>query len=172
MDARPGSPVHLIGLSAGTVVLVYTLEALPKNYQVQTAILIGSSVRADYDLTQALHRVRGRMYVFASKYDPLLNSLVPAVGTADRSFTGRSVAGLEGFVLPSGAGKETRAQYAKVGNVHWRPEFARYGHAGSHTGATSREFVRHYIAPLLRRPATPPATRPAPPPPAITARPR
>lgn len=154
---RRDRPIHLIGLSAGTAVLVHTLESLPAGYQVHNVVLFGSSIRSDYDLTRALRRVGGRMYVFSSPHDRVLRSLVPALGTADRSYNATSVAGLGGFSVPRGTGPETRRVYAKITHVPYRPDFARHEHDGSHTGATKSAFVQRYVAPLLQgsRPAGP-----------------
>ena len=52
----PDSPVNLIGLSAGTAIAIYALEALPDDddNRVDTVVMLSSSVASDYDLTQAL----------------------------------------------------------------------------------------------------------------------
>jgi len=142
-----GAPLTLIGLSAGTAVAVFTLEALPPTCPVDHVILLGASVSADHDLTRALHRVRNRMHVFTSEKDAVLAFMVPMAGTADR--TSSPSAGLRGFVLPAGASSETRAQYAKVAHVAWRPEFAKAGDFGGHTDTVKAPFVRQYIAPLI-----------------------
>jgi hypothetical protein len=84
---HPRAPVTLMGLSAGTAVTVFTLEALPVNCPVNNVILLGASVSATYDLTQALQRVSNRMYVFTSQKDAVLAFLVP---TAARCSFGRT----------------------------------------------------------------------------------
>jgi len=144
---HPGAPVTLIGLSAGTAVTVFALEALPVSCPVETVILCGASISADHDLTRALQRVRNRMYVFTSENDAVLAFLVPMAGTADR--TNAPSAGLRGFQMPVRASAETRNQYAKVANIHWRPEFERYGDFGGHTDALKAPFVQEYMAPLI-----------------------
>jgi pimeloyl-ACP methyl ester carboxylesterase len=146
---QPGAPVTLIGLSAGTAVTVFTLEALPVNCPVENVILCGASISADYDLTRALQRVKNRMYVFTSEKDGVLAFLVPMAGTADRESGDVPSAGLRGFQTPRGASAETRAQYAKVTHIHWRPEFERYGDFGGHTDALKAPFVQQYMAPLI-----------------------
>ena len=144
---HPGAPVTLIGLSAGTAVTVFTLEALPVSCPVENVILCGASISADYDLTRALQRVRNRMHVFTSEKDAVLAFLVPMAGTADR--TNAPSAGLRGFQMPVRASAQTRNQYAKVANIHWRPEFERYGDFGGHTDALKAPFVQEYMAPLI-----------------------
>lgn len=140
---NPGAPVTLVGLSAGTAVTVFTLEALPSSCSVENVILCGASISADYDLTRALQRVRKRMYVFTSEKDAVLAFLVPMAGTADR--TSGASAGLRGFNMPRGSG----GQYAKVTHIAWRPEFAKYGDFGGHTDALKAPFVQQYMAPLI-----------------------
>ncbi len=93
---HPGAPVTLMGLSAGTAVAVFTLETLPVNCPVNNVVLLGASISATHDLTQALQRVSNRMYVFTSEKDAVLAFLVPSAGTADRE-QGVPSAGLYGF---------------------------------------------------------------------------
>lgn len=150
MDLHPRTPVYLIGLSAGTAILVFTLEALPEKKQVENVVLLSSSLGADYDLSRALRRVDGQMYVFTSKNDPILEGLVPLVGTAERDWAGRDIAGLKSFQPPAGAGPDTRRQYTKIVHVPWREQFKRFGNRGSHTGATDADFVARYITPTVQ----------------------
>lgn len=145
--AHPGAPVSLVGLSAGTAVTVFTLEALPASCPVESVVLLGASISDDYNLTQALGRVRNRMYVFTSEHDAVLAFAVTVAGTADRS--GSTSAGLRGFQAPSRASAETRAQYAKLVNIQWKPEFMMAGNLGGHTDAVKAPFVQQYIAPLI-----------------------
>lgn len=145
----PNAPVTLIGLSAGTAVTVFVLEALPQSCAVENVVLCGASIASDYDLSRALHRVRNRMYVFTSEKDAVLAFLVPMAGTADRQAGSVPSAGLRGFQMPVRASAETRALYAKVAYVGWKPEFSRYGNLGGHTDALKAPFVQQYMAPLI-----------------------
>jgi pimeloyl-ACP methyl ester carboxylesterase len=145
----PDAPITLMGLSAGTAVAVFTLEALPPGCQVDNVVLLGASIGADYDLTKALRHVMGRVYVFTSENDAILNFAVPALGTADRQSGTVPAAGLAGFYLPAGASPETRRLYSKVTNVAWRASFEKDGDWGGHTDTTYPAFVRDYIAPLV-----------------------
>ncbi|MBP7936990.1 MAG: hypothetical protein KA354_20295 [Phycisphaerae bacterium] len=146
---HPGAPVTLIGLSAGTAVTVFVLEALPTSCPVENVILCGASISADYDLTKALQRLRNRMYVFTSEKDGVLAFLVPMAGTADRQSGTVPSAGLRGFEMPARSSSATRAAYARVVHIHWRPEFEKYGDFGGHTDALKAPFVQHYLAPLV-----------------------
>lgn len=151
MDEHPDRPVNLIGLSAGTAVAVFTLEALSVDRPVDTVVLLGSSISSHYDMTQALRHVRGRVHVFTSERDAVLGVAVAVAGTADRQFCGACSAGLRGFHVPPSPSDETKRLYSKIENVAWRPEFAGAGNLGGHTDAVNTTFVRQYVAPLLLR---------------------
>jgi hypothetical protein len=145
---QPAAPVTLMGLSAGTALVVFTLEALPADCQADNVVLLSSSISATYDLTQSLRRVRTRMYVFTSEKDGVLALLVPASGTADRQ-KGVEPAGLRGFQVPSPVSAETRTQYAKISYIGWKPEFELAGNFGGHTDVVKAPFVQEFIAPLV-----------------------
>lgn len=149
----PDSPVCLIGLSAGTAIALYALEALPDDddNRVDTVVMLSSSVASDYDLTQALKRVSGDMYVTTSPNDVVLGELAPAFGTADRQFVGQQIAGLHGFMLPPNASPETRRLYSKLVILAWDPSMDRFGDYGGHTETAKPEFVQHVVAPLIMR---------------------
>lgn len=146
---HPGQPINLMGLSAGTAVAVYTLEALPEWCAVDNVVLLGSSVDANYDLTRALRHIEDHIYVFTSSRDAVLGFLVPISGTADRDYSGRDIAGLTGFKTPARSSHETRMLYTKVVNVRWQPKYKAAGDFGGHTDATRPAFVAQFITPLL-----------------------
>ncbi len=145
---HPNAPVSLIGLSAGTAVAAFILEALPQDCQVEDVILLGASISANYDMTRALRRVHNRLYVFTSEQDAVLAFLVPMSGTADRR-EGVASAGLRGFQMPVSASGETQRQYAKISYIPWRPDFEQYGNFGGHTDTVKAPFTQAYIAPLI-----------------------
>lgn len=147
---NPDVPVNIIALSAGTGIATFALERLPEDIKVENAVYLSSSLSSHYDLTRALRRVRGGVYVFFSDEDPILNNLLPLAGTVDRKDADEGVAGLQGFRRPRRS-RETNEQYMKVHNVRCKAEYAEYGYSGGHTGATSRSFVAHVIAPLVIR---------------------
>lgn len=148
-EGDPGADISLIGLSAGSAIVVYALEALPPGSEVQDVVLLGASISAQYNLTEALRHVRHRFYVFTSERDEVLGAFVPLVGTADRRYCGRCAAGLYGFHLPPGAGEETRRLYGKIRSIAWRPEFELSGNQGAHLDFVNFAFVHRHIAPLL-----------------------
>jgi len=147
---HPDDPIYVAGLSAGCAVAIFALEALPAAVQVEHVFLLSSSVSAQYDLTRALQRVRGKLYSFHSHKDGVLRNLASVVGTADKRNVGDDISGLRGFRPPPGATQETVALYeAKVQNTGWRPEFARYGHHGGHTDVVATDFVARYVGPYI-----------------------
>lgn len=148
---HPDVPITMIGLSAGTVLTVFTLEELPPSVMVENVILLSGSLSATYDLTKALKRVRGKVYVTTSQRDTVLGGLLPLAGTADRGSGTTATCGVEGPRFPRGATAETRSLYqAKLKVVPWKQEFARYGNHGGHTDTVAAPFVQHYIAPLVK----------------------
>ena len=145
-----GDPMHIIALSAGTAIATFTLEALPEDCPVDTVVLLGASVSADHDMTQALKRVKTRLFIFTSRQDAVLGFLVPLTGTADREGGGAGPAGASGFLLPPNASEETRRLYAqKIITIAWTPEFEKAGNFGHHLDNVNEQFVRDYIAPLI-----------------------
>jgi hypothetical protein len=145
----PTREVNIIALSAGTGVATFALEALPEGIKVDTAVFLGCSLSSRYNMTRALKRVRGGMYVVYSETDLILNEVVWYTGTVDRSSAAEGVAGLEGFRAPPRPGPDAEMQYLKLHNVAHRPEFTDSGYKGGHIDSTSKEFIRSYVAPVL-----------------------
>lgn len=143
------APVTLMGLSAGTAVAVFTLEALPVDTQVANVILLSGSLGADYDLTKALQRVGGKVYITTSKRDGVLGFLVPMSGTADRVSGPADTIGNQGPKMPANATPETRRQYAKVVEIPWTPKFEQYGNQGGHLDTVNARFIEAVVAPLV-----------------------
>ena len=140
-----------MGLSAGTAVVAFTLEELPESAAVDTAVMLSGSLSSTYDMTKALRRVTGDMYVTTSPHDAILSGVVPMTGSADRKNVGDDVCGVHGFHVPPGASPEGRRLYSKIVMIEWNPSFLKYGDAGGHTDTTNPGFVQHVIAPLIIR---------------------
>ena len=146
--ANPGRPIHLIGKSGGTGVVVRALEGLEDGV-VDSVVLIAPAISRGYDLTRALKAVRRELVVFWSPLDLIiLGAGTRIFGTIDRK---KEVsAGLVGFRVPHPLSDEQRAQYAKLRQVRWRPAMARTGYLGGHLGPDNPAFLRKYVVPLLR----------------------
>lgn len=137
LDQYPNGEVNVVGLSAGTGVTIWALEALRPEYKVNNVVLLASSLSADYDVSKALKHVKGRIYNYYSPHDAVLTRLMKVACTIDGK-VGADVAGAVGLRPPGGTDR--------VVNIAWRPEFERYGYSGGHADSTSPAFVQAYIS--------------------------
>jgi pimeloyl-ACP methyl ester carboxylesterase len=144
-DRYPGRPINVVGLSAGTGVAIWALEALKPQYHVDNVVLISSSLSHDYDVSRALPRVQGRIYNYYSPTDAVLAGPMKVFGSIDGVFL-QDAAGAVGLQIPPGAD-------GRIVNIAWRSEFERFGYYGGHGDGTNAEFVRYEIAPHLVSPA-------------------
>ncbi len=149
MMKHPKQSINIIALSAGTGIATFALEYLPERHKVDNVVYLGCSMSAGYDLTRALKRVRGGMYVVHSPHDRMLSDLVWFVGTVDREAEGQDIAGLVGFRLPDRVQPVTLSNYARLRNVPYRSEFAEHGYDGGHMSCVSREFIREHVAAVV-----------------------
>lgn len=143
------APVHLIGHSGGGGIVIMTLEHLPRDVQVDSAILLAPALSPDYNLTRALRQTRYGICNFYSALDfGFLGVGTTVFGSIDRD-RGPS-AGAVGFRPPDGLDPQSRDFYdRKLRQVRWTGRLRRYGASGTHMGWTSRGFARDYLAPLL-----------------------
>ncbi len=137
----PNNQVNMIALSAGTGVAVWALEKLPSNVRINNLVLLGSSLSHDYDVTDALRHIDGKIYVFHSTQDAVL-AAVRFYGTIDGE-RGVDSAGQVGLRVPPGA--EDR-----IVNTGWSRKYMRFGWAGGHTDCISSRFIRHVVSPLIK----------------------
>ncbi len=148
-QAFPNAPIDILGFSAGCAEAVFALEQVPATTQVENVVLLGASISRDYDLTKALKRVKGHMYLYTSTNDRMLGFLMPFTGTADRKFNDPG-AGITGFILPLGATAETRKLYKeKIVSIAWTAKLEKDGDYGHHFDNIKMEFIRDHVAPLL-----------------------
>jgi hypothetical protein len=143
---NPQRPLYLSCESGGAGVLVWALEKLPDDVQVEAAILVSPALSTTYDLTPALRHVRKRMLVFPSKSDGLVLGFGTLMfGTMDRKH--EKSAGLDGFTMPATA---DAAQYAKLEQYPYRGKFFwDYGNGGGHAWALYPHFASAYLASRL-----------------------
>jgi len=146
---HPQAPVGLLGFSAGCAEAVFALETLPASASVDHVVLLGASISRDYDMTKALDRVKGKLYIITSPHDHMLGTLMPLSGTADRKFHDPG-AGIKGFVLPPNATDATRKLYAeKIVTLPYQDDFRKDKDKGHHFDNVKMEFIRDHVAPLL-----------------------
>jgi hypothetical protein len=101
-------------------------------------VLLGSSLSANYDVRKALKHMTGKIYVYHSRDDAVLDGAVKVVGTIDGAI-GADSAGLVGLKPP--AGMEHR-----IVNTGWSSRWLALGWAGGHTDCTNELFVRREIS--------------------------
>ena len=148
MSEHRGQPVHLVGISAGTGLAVWTVEALSPEFKIEGVVLLASSLDTKYNLTKALARVNDRIYSFNSVADTVLSLGVTWAGTVDRG--GGLAGGLVGFGPPDGLSDDDKKLYReKLVQISWWPGDMVLGHLGDHLGAANPNFVRVRIAPLI-----------------------
>ena len=136
----PGRPVHLVGYSGGGAVAVLTLESLPEEHQITSAVLLAPSLAFNYDLRPALQRTQQGIRNF---YSPLDIPVMLVTGTAMGTSDGKHLppAGAVGF-HPSVDDDRLRQH---VYDFEMLPQ----GHAGGHFGWAGRHFIAENVAPLV-----------------------
>ena len=132
----PQNTINVIALSAGTGVATWAVEDL-HGAKIGNLVLLGSSLSHDYDMRAALRNMTGRIYVYHSVHDSVLET-VKIVGTIDGK-RGVDSAGLVGLSPPRGLEH-------RVVNIAWDRSWLRLGWAGAHTDCTNQRFVRHEIS--------------------------
>lgn len=144
--ARAGQPIYMTSESGGAGIAVWVLEALPDDVHIEALVMLGPALSKEYDLSDALRRVRGSAYAFTSPYDKWVLSLGTSIfGTIDG--VRAPAAGCVGFVKPGGADE---AQYAKLVQHRYEENWLwNYGRHGGHLDVLSVRFASGYIAPLL-----------------------
>ncbi len=141
--ANPDGQIILMGLSAGTSIVVYALERLPGDIQVDYVVLLSPAISSRHDLTGALKHVKHTLYATCTPHDMILTGISTADQRNDKP------AGLVGLKLPKRMNAVKRKLYSKVVNIPWRPGYVAYGWGGGHVSVTSSNFIRVVIAPRI-----------------------
>lgn len=146
MDKYPDTETNIIALSAGTGVGMWAIESVRPPHKVNNYVMLGSSISSKYDATKALKNMKGRIVVYYSSTDAVLNGPVRTLGTIDGTFDDAAgLVGLHGRGYASG----------RVFNIAWAPKFERLGWVGGHTDSTSYDMMRleisKYIVPAEDR---------------------
>ena len=137
---RSGEPVHVFSHSAGTAITAYALEQLAPQEAVTSAVLVGSALSPEYDLSAALRGTRYGILTVESRLDLFFLGLGTRIfGTADRRWT--VAAGMVGFREPSDPD-----QARKLYRTRWTLPLVRQGWVGGHTSIASPWFVRGTLA--------------------------
>lgn len=146
----PGRPVHVIGHSGGGALAILTLEALPADRRVTSAILLAPALSTRYSLTTALQRTERGVWNFWSPLDVIFcGAGTLLLGTIDGRLQPSS--GMIGFRDPAGLSDADREIYhEKLHQQAYSPRMAHTFNLGGHFGCVNRVFVEERIAPLLR----------------------
>ncbi|MCB9866247.1 MAG: hypothetical protein H6816_06385 [Phycisphaerales bacterium] len=152
IERFPNNKINVIALSAGTGVATWAVEGLKGGAKIDNLVLLGSSLSWDYDMTRALKNMRGKIYVYHSSHDSVLQT-VEVIGTIDGKRGVKSI-GQVGLKPPPGMAE-------RVVNTPWNKSWMRLGWAGAHTDCTNEKFVRYEIAKRLGIQPAPAATETA-----------
>lgn len=141
--SSPNRPIYVMGLSAGTAVVLSAIEQLEGGCTVDAVALLSPSVSARRDLTSAMRNIRYGLYATCSRKDAILGSMVVnADGESGQP------AGLNGFVLAR-QGRRAEAAYRRVYNIPWRTAYVEHDWDGGHVSVTSPRFISNVIVPRL-----------------------
>ena len=143
-QSNPNDAINVMGLSAGTAVILSAIEELNGTGEIDNVVLLSPTVSGQRNLTKIMQHVRRNLYATCSPHDGIVGSL--AVNADGKS---GPPAGRGGFMLPSNSGEATRAAYSRVINLPWQPSYVGYDWTGSHTSVTSSRFIASVIAPRI-----------------------
>jgi pimeloyl-ACP methyl ester carboxylesterase len=146
--AYPGRPVFLVGQSGGGAIAVWAAEALPAGRKVDGVVLLAVALSPGYRLDKALQRSRRGIVSFYSWRDWVFLSVGTKVFATMDGQHGDS-AGREGFLCP-GLDESQADLYERLFEIGWNPRMAGAGNFGLHLTSGAGEFVRYYVAPLVR----------------------
>lgn len=133
---NPGRKINVIALSAGTGVAIWAIEDLGGKARINNVMLLGSSLSYNYDVRRALRNIDGKIYVYCSRQDSVLEA-VRTIGTIDGK-RGVDSAGMVGLHPPGG-------DNPKIVNIPWSRKWLPLGWAGAHTDCTNQKFVRYEL---------------------------
>ena len=145
----PGRPVHLVGHSGGGAMVVLSLERLPIDVKITSAILLLAGISPGYNLARALRHTECGIFSFHSRFDVFFLGLATLIaGTIDGPHT--VSAGMVGFRPGRELDAAERELYRE--RLHETPFHAGMVadfNYGGHMGASNRAFVARHVAPLL-----------------------
>lgn len=132
LERHPDADANVIALSAGTGVGIWAIENVKPPHKVNNFIMLGSSLSSKYDTRKALKHMKGNIYVYHARNDPVLQGPVRALGTIDGTFD--NAAGLVGLRGPG-------ANSGRIKNIAWKPKYAALGWTGGHVDCVGQRFV-------------------------------
>lgn len=147
LKRNPNADANIIALSAGTGVGIWAIESVKPPYKVNNFIMLGSSLSSKYNMRKALKHMKGNIYVYYARNDPILSGPVRAIGTIDGTFD--DPAGLVGLRGPG-------VKSGRIKNISCKPKYAALGWTGGHVDCVGRRFVaaelKKWIVPRPNKP--------------------
>ncbi len=135
----PGQPIDMIGYSGGAGLAVLALEKLPHDVRVRNVTLVHGALSPEYDLTEALAKIDGRLKNVYSSADWLILGIGTRIfGTVDGTKT--DSAGMIGFDLEKSV--PDRSLRCKLEQIPWRWDQHRWG---GHLTLYDYKFNRDYV---------------------------
>ena len=142
---NPHVRIVLVSESAGTAIAVWTLEKLPPDVHVESALLVAPDISPRYDLSAALSHVNHHLFYTTSPLDfGTLGVWSCVLGNMDG--VKDCGAGFVGFRAPAGA---DAAGYQRLIRIPWQLTDILTGNVGNHTGGLSPLFARNVLGPIL-----------------------
>jgi pimeloyl-ACP methyl ester carboxylesterase len=143
---HPGAKIHLVGHSAGSMVVLSAAEQLPPR-TLEHIVLLAPSVSKEYDIRPALQSVCGNVEVHYSGHDWLyLGLCTKLVGCADHRRCEAS--GRVGFELRVESPEDAEL-LPHLQQHPWQRSFRELGNNGGHYGAYQPEYLKSYVLPVL-----------------------
>jgi len=147
-DQHPEARIHLLGHSAGSMVVLVAAECLPPG-TVDCIVLLGPSVSCEYDIRPALRcACRGLDVHYSGRDWMYLGLCTSLVGCADRKYCGAS--GRKGFSLRLET-PDDEPLLERLRQHAWQPCDRDLGHDGGHYGAYQPEYLKARVLPVLLR---------------------
>ncbi len=134
----PESPICLLAQSGGCWIVIRTLEKLPDNVTVRTAVMLSPSISPQHDLHAAAAKCRRALISVGGPGDFFYLGLGTTVfGTSDRVHS------------PSAGWIGWHHHPERFRELRWHPAWVRSGYLGNHVTAATVAFVERVIAPLM-----------------------
>jgi hypothetical protein len=143
--ANPRTHLVLASESAGTALAVWTLEQLPPDVHVRSALLVAPDLSPGYDLSAAMAHVDHHLFYTTTPLDfGTLGFWSRIVGNMDGV---KNVgAGWVGFRAPAGA---DAVGYRRVVRIRWQIPEIFTGYLGNHSGGLAALYGRFVLGPVL-----------------------
>jgi pimeloyl-ACP methyl ester carboxylesterase len=143
---HPTARIHLLGHSAGGMVVLSAAECLPPE-AIDHIVLLLPSVSSSYDLRPALRSIKGRLQVHYSSQDWLyLGLCTRLIGCVDGNHC--DAGGRVGFPVRIDSASDV-ALLQRLVQLPWQPAYRQLGNEGGHYGAYQPDYLKAIVLPTL-----------------------